>query len=276
MSANGSDPPMGGLLEIMRRLRDPQTGCPWDREQTFASISAYTLEEAYEVADAIERQDMADLREELGDLLLQVVYHSQMAEEIGAFTFTDVARTISDKMIRRHPHVFGDAAVGDAGEQTRAWEAMKAQEREAKSKTGLERPVSVLDGVALALPAMVRAVKLSKRAASVGFVWPTIEGVLEKLEEEISELQIEITSGNNERASDELGDVLFVCANIARHLDIDPEAALRGSNAKFDRRFRFIEDALTAIGSSPTAATLEEMEHLWQAAKASEKATARA
>ncbi len=276
MSAPEGDNPMAELLEIMRRLRDPTTGCPWDLEQTFSSISAYTLEEAYEVADAIERQDMADLQEELGDLLLQVVYHSQMAEEIGAFTFADVARSISDKMIRRHPHVFGDEAVLNATEQTRAWEVLKAKERQIKSKAEVGSKASVLDGVAVTLPAMVRAVKLSKRAAGVGFVWPTIEGVLEKLIEEISELQTDITAGNPERATDELGDVLFVCANIARHLEIDPEAALRGSNAKFVRRFKFIEAALRTAGSSPEASTLDEMECLWQSAKAAEKASAKA
>jgi len=252
---------------VMRRLRDPAGGCPWDLEQTFASIAPYTIEEAYEVADAIARGDTSDLREELGDLLLQVVYHAQMAREAGSFDFADVAGAIADKMIRRHPHVFGEVQVRTADEQTQAWEVLKARERAAKASG----PASVLDGVAVALPALTRAVKLSRRAARVGFVWPSIEGVLDKLQEEIAELRAELASGDRDRAREELGDILFVCANIARDLDVDPEEALRGANAKFTRRFEFIEAALRAEGRSPAQSDLAEMESLWVRAKMAEK-----
>jgi MazG family protein len=262
-----AEDPTFRLVEVMRRLRDPVNGCPWDLQQTFASIAPYTIEEAYEVADAIARGDLGELREELGDLLLQVVYHSQMASEAGAFDFADVAGAIADKMIRRHPHVFGEAQVRSADEQTRAWEALKARERAAKAGG----PASVLDGVALSLPALTRAVKLSRRAARVGFVWPSIEGVLDKLQEEIAELRTEIAAGDRDKAREELGDVLFVCANIARDLDVEPEEALRGANAKFTRRFEFIETALRADGRSPTESDLAEMEALWVRAKAAER-----
>ena len=255
------------LLDVMRRLRDPLRGCPWDLEQTFVSIAPYTVEEAYEVADAIARGDMGDLREELGDLLLQVVYHAQMAREAGSFDFADVAGAIADKMIRRHPHVFGEAQVATADEQTQAWEALKARERAAKAGG----PASVLDGVAVSLPALTRALKLSRRAARVGFVWPSIEGVLDKLQEEIAELRAELAAGDRDKAREELGDVLFVCANIARDLDVDPEEALRGANAKFVRRFTFIEAALREKGRSPAESDLAEMEALWVEAKVAER-----
>ena len=261
--------PIFRLVAIMARLRSPDGGCPWDLEQTFATIAPYTVEEAYEVADAIERGDLADLRDELGDLLLQVVFHSRMAEEAGAFDFAAVAEAINDKMIRRHPHVFGDATHRDVAEQTRAWEAIKAQERAAKA-TGA--PKSLLDNVPVGLPALTRALKLSQRAARVGFVWPSAKEVLAKLHEEVAELEAEIEAGDVEKARQELGDVLFVCANLARELDVDPEAALRTTNAKFMRRFKFIEAELAARGSSPESSTLEEMDALWDAAKAAERA----
>ena len=204
--------PIDDLLAIMARLRDPERGCPWDREQDFRSIAPYTIEEAYEVADAIERADMTALKDELGDLLLQVVFHARMAEEAGLFAFDDVAAAIADKMVRRHPHVFGDAVVKTAAEQTSAWEAAKAGERAAKDAKG----AGLLDGVAVALPALTRAVKLSRRAARVGFVWPSVNEVLEKLEEEVAELRAELAAGEIAKAGEELGDILFVCANFAR------------------------------------------------------------
>ena len=267
------DHPVFRLVEIMARLRSPDGGCPWDLEQTFATIAPYTVEEAYEVADAIERGNLTDLKEELGDLLLQVVFHAQMAEEQGAFDFAAVAQAINDKMVRRHPHVFGDAHNRSSAEQTEAWETIKADERAAKadkSSKGLAK--SLLDDVPLGLPALTRAVKLSKRAARVGFVWPSAAEVLAKLHEEVAELEAEVVAGDVDRARDELGDVLFVCANLARELDIDPEAALRGTNAKFMRRFKYIEAELAARGTSPAASDLAEMDALWNAAKAAERA----
>jgi MazG family protein len=255
------------LIEVMARLRDKEGGCPWDLEQTFASIAPYTIEEAYEVADAIDRGDLGDLKEELGDLLLQVVYHAQMASEDGAFDFTDVADAISDKMIRRHPHVFAEAVIETPAQQTSAWETAKARERAAKGASS----EGLLNGVAMALPALSRALKLSQRAAHVGFVWPSVDEVLEKLEEEIAELKAELAAGDVAKAREELGDILFVCANIARELDVDPETALRAANAKFVRRFEFIEARLREAASSPAKSTLVEMEALWQAAKAVEK-----
>jgi MazG family protein len=260
--------PIFRLVEIMARLRSPDGGCPWDLEQTFATIAPYTVEEAYEVADAIERGNLADLKEELGDLLLQVVFHARMAEEQGAFGFADVAEAINDKMVRRHPHVFGEARHRSASEQTRAWEDIKASER--ASKAGAATP-SLLDDVPIGLPALARAVKLSKRAARVGFVWPSAAEVLAKLREEVAELEAEVAAGDVAKAQDELGDVLFVCANLARELDIDPEAALRGTNAKFIRRFNHIEAELAARGSSPEQSDLAEMDALWNAAKAAER-----
>ncbi|WP_332771591.1 nucleoside triphosphate pyrophosphohydrolase [Phenylobacterium sp.] len=259
--------PIDRLRAIMAALRTPETGCPWDLEQTFATIAPYTVEEAYEVADAIERGDLSDLKEELGDLLFQVVFHSQMAQDQGVFDFDDVAAAISDKMIRRHPHVFGDEGYRTSAEQTEAWEAIKAQERATKGAV-----VSLLDNVPVGLPALTRATKLSKRAATVGFVWPTVQKVVEKLHEEVAELEHEIAAGDLEKARQELGDVLFVVANIARTLDIEPEDALRSTNAKFARRFRFIEAALAERGKTPDQSDLEEMDALWDAAKAAEKA----
>ena len=258
--------PIDRLLEIMARLRDPEDGCAWDLRQTFASVAPYTVEEAYEVADAIERGDLADLKDELGDLLLQVVFHARMAEECGDFSFDDVATAICDKMIRRHPHVFAGANFTDLTEQSRAWEDIKSQERADKG-----RAASILDDVPIGLPALTRAVKLSKRAARVGFVWRQTEDVLDKLDEELEELRVEIRAGDLVKAREELGDLLFVCANLARDLEIDPEDALRATNAKFVRRFHFIERALSANGRTPEQSSLEEMDELWNAAKAEEK-----
>lgn len=257
--------PLFALIEIMAKLRDPNGGCPWDLEQTFATIATYTVEEAYEVADAIERGDLSDLKEELGDLLLQVVFHSRMAQEQGAFDITDVARAISDKMIRRHPHVFGDHAYEDLSAQVAGWEQLKAQERQAKAKTG------VLDDVPTGLPALTRAVKLTKRAARVGFDWPTANEVLDKLREETDEIAVEIEAGDLAKAREELGDILFVCANLARKLDVDPEDALRATNAKFTRRFGFVETELAKRGKTPDQSDLAEMDALWNDAKAAEK-----
>ncbi len=257
------------LIEVMARLRDPETGCPWDIEQSFETIAPYTIEEAYEVADAIERGDKEGLKDELGDLLLQVVYHARMAEEDGDFDFAAVAAAISDKMVRRHPHVFGAEEVDSAAAQTRAWEDHKAAERQAKAAAGGQ--ASVLDGVALGLPALTRAVKLQKRAARVGFDWPDILPVLDKIEEEISELKQEIHDGMKpDRITDELGDLLFVLANLARHLDADPEAALRHGNAKFTRRFRAIEARFASAGREMAEADLDELEDAWQAVKRDE------
>ena len=258
--------PIDRLLTIMARLRDPSGGCPWDREQTFASIAPYTVEEAYEVVDAIERGDIGDLKDELGDLLLQVVFHARMAEEQGAFAFDDVVNAICDKMIRRHPHVFSDLAIGSPAAQSKAWEDIKAAERVEKG-----RARSLLDNVPIALPALTRAVKLSKRAARAGFVWPTTAAVLDKLHEETLELEHEIRAGDTAKAREELGDLLFVCANLARDLGVDPEEALRAANAKFTRRFQFIEAALAEAGRTPEQSDLEEMDGLWNEAKAAER-----
>ncbi len=257
--------PIFRLIEIMAKLRDPDGGCPWDLEQTFATIAPYTVEEAYEVADAIERNDLPELRDELGDLLLQVVFHSRMAEEQGAFDLKDVAAAISDKMIRRHPHVFGDHAYEDLSAQVAGWEELKAQERKAKAKTG------VLDDVPAGLPALTRAVKLTKRAARVGFDWPSAREVLDKLREETAEIEVEIEAGDMAKAREELGDILFVCANLARKLDVDPEDALRATNAKFARRFAFVETGLAERGKTPDQSDLAEMDALWNDAKAAEK-----
>jgi tetrapyrrole methylase family protein/MazG family protein/ATP diphosphatase len=259
-------PPLDRLLEIMARLRDPDGGCPWDLDQTFATVAPYTVEEAYEVADAIERGDLGDLKEELGDLLLQVVFHARIAQEQGAFAFDDVAAAIADKMVRRHPHVFATASYADIVEQTAAWESIKAGERAAKN-----RAQSLLDDVPVGLPGLTRAVKLTKRAARVGFDWPEVGQVMAKLREEIEELQVEIDAGDLPKARAELGDLLFVCANLARKLDVEPEDALRATNAKFARRFAHIEKVLAARGSNPEQATLEEMDALWDEAKALER-----
>lgn len=258
--------PMERLLAIMARLRSPEGGCPWDLEQTHATIAPYTIEEAYEVAEAVEQGDPQALKEELGDLLLQVVFQAQIAQDAGGFTFADVAEAISTKMIRRHPHVFAQADGRDSDGQVAAWEVIKAEERAAKAKAG---PASVLDDVALALPALLRALKLQKRAARVGFDWTDPKDVFDKLREELGEFEEEFTAPTRDaaRLEEELGDILFCAVNLARHLNVDPEAALRGTNAKFDKRFRFIEAALRAEGRSVEAASLAEMEALWQAAK---------
>jgi ATP diphosphatase len=253
------------LIEIMRRLRDPAGGCPWDREQTFQTIAPYTIEEAYEVAGAIEERDWSALKDELGDLLLQVVYHARMAEELGLFAFGDVVDAIANKMVTRHPHVFGEGqTVADAEAQTLAWEAHKRRERDAKpEKQGL------LDDVPHALPALLRAEKLQKRLASVGFDWDSAERVLEKVAEEAGEIVAARAEGApREKLEDEIGDLLFVIANLARHLKVDPEAALRSTNAKVMRRFAWIEAELASKGRTPSDASLEEMEALWIEAKA--------
>ena len=253
-----------GLKYVMERLRDPKTGCPWDIEQTYETIAPYTIEEAYEVADAIEQRDKSALKEELGDLLLQVIYHTQMAAEDGDFTFDDVADAISKKMVRRHPHVFGSGHVGDANQQTVAWEDLKAKEREEKGNVE-----GVLDGVAKGLPALLRAFKLQKRAARVGFDWPDVDGAYGKLNEELNELSEELAQPalDREKLIDEFGDVMFSAVNVARKLGIDPEAALRSGNAKFERRFSYIETTLAQMGKDFDAITLEDMEALWQKSK---------
>lgn len=255
------------LRAIMRILRDPRRGCPWDIAQDFASIAPYTIEEAHEVADAIDRRAWTELEGELGDLLLQVVFHAQMAEEAGYFTFDDVAQAICAKMIARHPHVFGtESRDKSPAQQTADWEAIKAAER------GAQAQARVLDGVALGLPGLTRAVKLQRRAARVGFDWPTTDEVIDKITEEARELvEAQALMGPDERA-EEFGDLLFVMANLARHLDIDPEAALRGANAKFTRRFRRIEDWLAQSGRRPADSDLAEMDALWNRAKTEEKA----
>jgi ATP diphosphatase len=253
------------LLDIMAALRDPATGCPWDKEQTFDTIAPYTIEEAYEVADAIAHRDYAALPDELGDLLFQVVYHARMAEEAGRFDFADVARAISDKMIRRHPHVFGEAAARDAATQTVAWEAHKASERAARAETG------ALAGVPVALPALTRAEKLTSRAARVHFDWPNAEAVLEKLDEETAELRAELPTADPARLADEVGDLLFVLANLARKLKLDPEACLRHANQKFTRRFNAMEHHADSAGRSLAEMTLDDMEALWQDVKRAER-----
>jgi ATP diphosphatase len=245
----------------MARLRDPAGGCPWDQVQDFATIAPYTIEEAYEVADAASRRDMPALKDELGDLLFQVVYHARMAEEAGAFSFTDVAAAIADKMLRRHPHVFGDEAARAAGAHTEAWEAQKEAERRAAAQEG------VLAGVPAALPALTHAEKLTKRAARVGFDWPNAGTVLDKLDEEVAELRAELAESDPDRLEDELGDMLFVLANLARKLHLDPEAALRRANAKFTRRFNAVERLLAADGITPAEAGLPRMEAAWQVVK---------
>jgi ATP diphosphatase len=258
--------PLARLLSVMAWLRDRQHGCPWDIDQTFRTIAPYTIEEAYEVADAIERGDMPALKEELGDLLLQVVYHAQMASEARAFAFDDVAQAIADKMVDRHPHVFGDLEIADADAQTVSWEARKAAERAKKNDA---EPTGALDGVARALPALLRAEKIQKRAARVGFDWKTIGPVIDKIDEELGELRQELEAAKTDQArvTDELGDVLFAVANLARHCKVDPEAALRSTNDKFERRFRYVERRLAEQGRKPADAPLEEMEALWQEAK---------
>ncbi len=263
---NDPDAGIERLLEIMRRLRDPETGCPWDIEQDFDTIAPYTIEEAYEVADAIERGDWAELEGELGDLLLQSVYHTQMGAEAGHFTFQSVVRNISDKMVARHPHVFGDESRDKSAEQQTAdWEAIKASERAGKAQRG------TLEGVALGLPGMTRALKLQKRLARVGFDWDNTDSVLDKIVEEAGELvEARETLSQNEVEA-EFGDLLFVMANLARHLDVDPEAAVRRTNAKVERRFAEIEKRLAAKGKAPADSDLAEMDALWNAVKADER-----
>jgi len=259
--------PLDRLLAIMAQLRDPEHGCPWDRAQDFATIAPYKIEEAYEVADAIARGDPAALKDELGDLLFQVVFHARMAEEAGLFSFDDVAAAIADKMLRRHPHVFGTAEVDTVAAQNEAWEEHKAVERQARARRA-GMPESVLDGVALALPALLRAVKIQRRAARIGFDWPEAGAVFEKILEEVAELKQEIMRNADPTAlEDELGDILFAVANLARKLEIDPEAALRQATAKFERRFRRVE---RLAAERATGADLDALETLWQEVKRDE------
>jgi ATP diphosphatase len=267
MSDTRMNRPLARLLAIMARLRDPRRGCPWDREQSFATIAHYTLEEAYEVADAIARGDMVALKDELGDLLFQVVFHARMAEEAALFGFDDVAAAIADKMERRHPHVFGDMRVESAAAQTAAWEEHKAAERRARAQQAGSGH-SVLDGVALALPALLRAVKIQSRAARIGFDWPEARPVFDKLAEEIAELRTELQDGaDRARLEDEMGDILFAVTNLARKLDIDPEGVLRRATAKFERRFRRVEVLAAERG---VGADLDALEALWQEVKRAE------
>lgn len=262
---------LDGLLELMARLRDPDTGCPWDIEQTFATIAPHTIEEAYEVADAIDGGDMDHLKDELGDLLFQVVFYAQMASEMakeqGAFDFHDVAAAITEKMVRRHPHVFGDqTGIDSALAQTVNWEALKEQERKDQAAAD-DRRHGALDGVSRGLPALLRAHKLQKRAARVGFDWPDARGVFDKFREEMAELEAEVATGDRAALEHEMGDVLLTCVNLARKLDIDAEAALRHANTRFETRFAHIERALWGQGRSVEDADLDELENLWQQAK---------
>jgi ATP diphosphatase len=264
-----------GLLRIMARLRDPAGGCPWDVQQTFATIAPYTIEEAYEVADAIDRNDLGDLRDELGDLLLQVVFHARMAQEQGAFAFADVVAAISDKMLRRHPHVFAGTSVEDVEAQTREWEAHKRRERDAAG----DGDTSALAGITRGMPEWQRAIKLQKRAATVGFDWPGPGPVIAKLHEEIEEARVEFDAvaadpGDaqaHDRLEDEVGDLLFVCANLARHAKVDPGTALRRANAKFERRFRAMESLSAADGVRLQDLPLDAQEGYWNRAKAAER-----
>ena len=251
------------IIDIMRRLRDPETGCPWDVEQDFASIAPYTIEEAYEVADAVQRGDTDDIRDELGDLLLQVVFQARIAEEAGLFTLADVARRISDKMVDRHPNVFGSERRPELAEQSGRWEAIKAEERARKGHTG------ILDDVAAGLPPMLRALKLQKRAARVGFDWVNIDDIIAKLHEETAELRAETTRDpvDQARVEDEVGDVLFVAVNLARRAGVDPETALMACNSKFESRFRYIEEQAEKYGKDTEDLSLDDMESLWQEAK---------
>jgi nucleoside triphosphate diphosphatase len=270
--AGDDQQPLARLLAIMARLRDPRNGCPWDVEQDFRTIAPYTIEEAYEVADAIEKGDFPHLKDELGDLLFQVVFHARMAQEAGHFDFNDVASGISDKMIRRHPHVFADqSGIDDAAAQTVNWEAQKAAEREAQAARDGRRP-SALDGVTPGLPALTRAAKLQKRAARVGFDWPDAAHVVADVEGEFDELKAEMAAGSpHDRLEDEMGDLLFSVVNLARHLGVDPESALRRTNAKFERRFRHVEDGLAKENRTTREASLEDMDALWRQAKDHER-----
>jgi nucleoside triphosphate diphosphatase len=263
----GPEAALARLLDTMARLRQPVGGCPWDQVQTFETIAPYTIEEAYEVADAIRRGDRAALLDELGDLLFQVVYHARIAEEEGSFSFADVAETIHRKMVLRHPHVFGSATARDAATQTAAWEVQKATERAARAETG------TLAGIPEGLPALMRANKLTRRAARVGFDWPEAAAVLEKLDEEVGELRAELPQADPERLADEVGDLLFVLANLARKLQLDPEDCLRRANRKFARRFGAVEQSFADAGQSLADVTLDEMEERWQAVKAAEAAS---
>ncbi len=263
------DAPIQRLTQVIAALRNPDGGCPWDLEQTFETIAPYTIEEAYEVAEAIAQRDFVALKDELGDLLLQVVYHGRMAEELGEFSFDDVAEAITEKMIRRHPHVFGTLEIGDAEAQTQAWEEQKATERAAKAAESGARS-SALDGVSVAYPALMRAVKLQRRAARVGFDWPETAPVVDKIHEELGELTEEISASDvdGDRVEDEMGDLLFACVNLARHLGVDPENALRRTNGKFEARFRAVERMLDEdLGIEPGAASLDQMEERWTRAK---------
>ena len=267
------------LIEIMAALRTPGTGCPWDLEQDYTTIAPYTIEEAYEVSDAISRGDLADLRDELGDLLLQVVFHARMAEEEGAFAFGDVVEASTKKMIRRHPHVFGDAEARAAGSAKGQWDRIKAEEKAEKRAERLARGLDpedhgkgFLDGVPVALPALTRALKLQQKAAQVGFDWQEAAPILDKIEEEIGELREAIAAGRRDDMEDEFGDLLFAMVNIGRHLGLDAEKALSGTNAKFRSRFHYVEQELARAGRSLDAASLEEMEALWQQAKRPAKA----
>ena len=257
------------LIEIMAALRTPGTGCPWDLEQDFRTIAPYTLEEAYEVADAIARGDLADLKDELGDLLLQVVFHARMAEEQGTFEFGDVVEAITTKLIRRHPHVFADETGQTAEAVKGLWERIKAEEKAARGNAG---PASALDGVPVALPALTRALKLQNKAGQVGFDWNDPRAVLAKIREEADEIEAALDEQDDEHAATEVGDLLFAVVNLARHLDADPEGILRATNLKFERRFHYIEAALARRGKAPKDATLAEMDALWDEAKAAEKA----
>jgi MazG family protein len=261
--------PIDRLLAVMARLRTPDGGCPWDLAQDFSTIAPYTIEEAYEVADAVERQDLPGLKDELGDLLLQVVFHARMGEEIGAFDFDAVAETIVAKMLRRHPHVFGNVNAATQAAVNDNWERIKAAERAEKGTA--DEPASVLSGIARALPALARAEKLQRRASRVGFDWGAPEPILDKIAEEIAELGAELPTADKTKMADELGDVLFAVVNLARHLEIDAEEALRGTNAKFERRFRYIEQTLAKAGRTPEDSTLDEMDALWREAKITER-----
>jgi nucleoside triphosphate diphosphatase len=267
---------IAGLIAIMAALRTPKTGCPWDLEQTFATIAPYTIEEAFEVADAIARGDLDDLKDELGDLLLQVVFHARMAEEQGTFAFPDVVQAITEKLIRRHPHVFGDKGGLNTGQVNVQWDQIKAEEKAARASAG-RAPApgrdGALAGVSPGLPALARALKLQQKAGKVGFDWNDPKAVLAKIREEADEIGAELDAGAREKVAGEIGDLLFAVVNLARHLDVDPETALRTTNLKFERRFGAIEDALAAEGKTPAEATLSEMDALWNQAKAAEKSS---
>jgi ATP diphosphatase len=264
---------IAGLIEIMAALRHPESGCPWDLQQSFASIAPYTIEEAYEVADAIERGDLEHLKDELGDLLLQVVFHARMAEELGAFDFGAVVEGITAKLLRRHPHVFGDLGRHSLAEVEGLWVRIKEEERQAR---GAAPSQGVLANVSVALPALTRALKLQEKASRVGFDWNDPRAVLAKIREEADEIEHALDLGDKGEVASETGDLLFAVVNLARHASADPEAALRLTNAKFERRFRFIEEKLAQNGSTPKQASLEEMDRLWEEAKAVERGAAAA